>query len=72
MKVEAPFCDKLSGLAIVKLLDYDTHTTMTLKFKFERNFAFLDVSHNSLKEVMLSPSRAIGTVHLRSMDYYKK
>ena len=45
MKVEAPFHDEISSLAIVKLLYYDTYT-MTLKVKFERNFAFLYVSNN--------------------------
>ena len=35
MKVKAPFPDKISSLPVVKLLDYDTYTTLTLKFKFE-------------------------------------
>ena len=42
---------KISGLAI----DYDTHVTMTLKVKFDRNFALLEISNNSAKAVVLSP-----------------
>ena len=34
IKVEAPFIDKISGLAIVKILDKTTHRTMMLKLKF--------------------------------------
>ena len=34
IKVEAPFIDKISGLAIMKALDKNTKRTMMLKFKF--------------------------------------
>ena len=34
IKVKAPFIDKISGLAIVKMLDRCTHSTLLLKFKF--------------------------------------
>ena len=31
IKVEGPFVDEISGLAIVKILDGSTHSTMLLK-----------------------------------------
>ena len=34
VKVEAPFIDEVSGLAIVKILDKLTQSTMMLKLKF--------------------------------------
>ena len=33
-KVKAPFIDKLSGLAIVKVLDGGTHCTLLIKLEF--------------------------------------
>ena len=42
---------------------------MTLKFKFEMSFVFLDVSNNTPKTV--TPSTAIGIVDFRYMGYYK-
>ena len=34
IKVKAPFIDEISGLAIIKILDGSTHSTMLLKLKF--------------------------------------
>ena len=34
IKVKAPFMDEISGLAIVKILDGGTHSTLLLKLKF--------------------------------------
>ena len=34
IKVNAPFIDEISGLAIVKILDEGTHSTLLLKLKF--------------------------------------
>ena len=34
IKVKAPFIDEISGLAIVKMLDRATHSTLLLKLKF--------------------------------------
>ena len=34
IKVEAPFIDEISGLAIIKVLDKNTQSTMMLKLKF--------------------------------------
>ena len=34
IKVKAPFIDEILGLAIVKMLDESTHSTLLLKLKF--------------------------------------
>ena len=34
IKVKAQFKDEISGLAIVKMLDQGTHSTLLLKLKF--------------------------------------
>ena len=34
IKVKAPFIDEILGLAIVKILDEDTHSTILIKLKF--------------------------------------
>ena len=34
IKIEAPFTDEISGLAIVKTLDKKAQNTMMLKYKF--------------------------------------
>ena len=39
IKVNAPFIDEISGLAIAKILDETTHSTMLLKLKFMQNSA---------------------------------
>ena len=37
IKIEAPFVDEISGLAIVKMLDNKEECTVVLKLKFIRN-----------------------------------
>ena len=34
IKVKAPFIDEISGLAIMKILDGSTYSTMLIKLKF--------------------------------------
>ena len=43
MKVKAPFIDKISGMAIIKILDGGTYSTLLIKLKFTCNKAILDV-----------------------------
>ena len=43
IKVKAPFTDEISGLAIVKILDGGTLSTLLIKIKFTGNKAILDV-----------------------------
>ena len=37
IKIEAPFVDEISGLAIIKMLDNEEQCTVVLKLKFVRN-----------------------------------
>ena len=46
IKVEAPFIDEISGLAIIKILDGSTYSTMLIKLKFTHNVAILDIVNN--------------------------
>ena len=45
VKVEAPFIDEISGLAIVKILDKQMQSM--LKLKFVQNLAMLDMINSS-------------------------
>ena len=46
IKAKAPFIDELSGLAIPKILDEYTYSTMLLKLKLMHNAAILDIVNN--------------------------
>ena len=72
VKVEAPFIDEISSLAINKLLDKLTHSIMVLKVKFVWNIAMLDMINNSNSETLiLNPREALGILDLSSLGYYK-
>ena len=44
IKVKAPFIDEISGLAIVKILDGGTHSTLLIKLKFTHvTWQYLDI-----------------------------
>ena len=47
IKIEAPFVDEISGLAIVKMLDSKEQCMVVLKLKFVGNCASLDVTNNT-------------------------
>ena len=49
IKVNTPFTDEISQLAIVKFLDEKTYSTVLLKLKFICNAAILDVVKMVLK-----------------------
>lgn len=71
MKVDAPFSDEISGLAIIKLLDKLTQSIIMLKVKFMRNAAILDVMNSSSKILILNPKMALVILDLRLLGYYK-
>ena len=72
VKIEAPFTDEISSLAIIKLLDKLTHSIMVLKVKFICNIAMLDMINNINSETLiLNPREALGILDLRSLGYYK-
>ena len=71
LKIDAPFSDKMSGLAIIKLLDKPTQSIIMLKVKFTRNAAILDMTISSLEILILNPKEALSILDLRSFRYYK-
>ena len=71
VKIDAPFSDEISGLALIKLLDKPTQSIIMLKVKFTRNAAILDVTNSSLEILILNPKEALGILDLRSLVYYK-
>ena len=71
IKVEVPFIDKISGLAIIKILDESTYSTMLIKLKFTHNVAILDIVKNGTESIIFKPKEMIGIVDLRLLGYYK-
>ena len=55
IKVKAPFKDEISGLAIVKILDGGTHSTLLIKLKFIFNVAILDIVNNGTETMIFRP-----------------
>ena len=52
IKVKAPFIDEISGMAIIKILDGGTYSTLLIKLKFMHSKAVLDVA-NKGKDTMI-------------------
>ena len=71
VKVKAPFVDKISGLAIIKIIDGSTYTTLLEKLKFTHNKAVLDIKNTGKETMILRPKEMIGIVDIRSLGYYK-
>ena len=71
IKVNAPFIDELSGLAIVKIIDGTTHSMMWLKLKFMHNSATLDIVNSGLDTIIFKSEEMLGILDLRSLGYYK-
>ena len=71
IKVKAPFIDEISGLAIIKILEGSTYSTMLLKLKFKCNEAMLDIVNNGTDTIIFKPEEMLGIVDLRSIGYYK-
>ena len=71
VKVKAPFIDEISGLAIVKIIDGGTYSTLLIKLRFTCNRAILDVKNTGKDTMILRPEEMIGIVDIRSLGYYK-
>ena len=71
IKVEAPFLDEISGLAIAKLLDKLTQSVIVLKVKFTQNIAILDMTNGSSEILILNQKEALGILDLRLLGCYK-
>ena len=71
VKVRAPFVDEISGLAIIKIIDGMTNSTLLIKSKFICNKAVLDIKNAGKDTMILNPKEMIGIVDIRSVGYYK-
>ena len=71
IKIEAPFVDEISGIAIVEMLDSKEQCMVILKLKFVRNCASLDVTNNTQERVIFEPKQMLGILDLKSLGYYK-
>ena len=71
VKVKAPFIDEISGLAIIKIIDGKTNSTLLIKLEFMHNKAVLDIKNAGKDTMILNPRGMIGIVDIRSLGYYK-
>ena len=70
IKVNAPFRDEISGLAIIKILYRSSYSTMLIKLKFTHNTTILDIVNNGAEMVIFKPEEMIGIINLRLLGYY--
>ena len=71
IKVTALFIDEISGLAIVKILDGGTHSTLLIKLKFTHNAAVIDMVNNGTETMIFMQEEMLGIVDLGSLGFYK-
>ena len=71
IRVAAPFIDEISHVAIIKILDVSTYSTMLIKLKFTHNTAMLAIINNSAETIIFKPEEMIGIVDLSLLGYYK-
>ena len=71
IKVKAPFVDEISGMAIIKILEGGTYSTLLIKLKITCNKAILDIVNKSKDMMIFKPEEMIGIIDLRSLGYYK-
>ena len=69
--IEALFVEKISGMAIVKIIDQGQTTPMMLKLRFIRNNATLDITNKTRETLIFDKKTMIGILDLRSLGYYK-
>ena len=66
IKLKVPFIDEISDLAIIKILDRNTYSTMLTKLKCTHNTAVLDIVNNGTETIIFKSEEMIGIVNLRS------
>ena len=54
VKAKAPFVQKISGMAIIKILDGGTYSTLLIKLKFMHNKAILDIVNKGKDIIILN------------------
>ena len=55
VNIKAPFVDEISGLAIIKILDGGTYSTLLIRLKFTCNKAILDIMNKRKDTMILRP-----------------
>ena len=58
-------------MAIIKILDESTYSTMLIKLKFPCNVTILDIVNNGTETIIFKPEEMIGIVYVRSLGYNK-
>ena len=71
VKVKAPFMDEILGLAIIKIIDGGTYSTLLIKLKFTCSKTILDIKNKGKDIMTLRLEEMIGIVDMRSLGYYK-
>ena len=71
VKVKAPFADEISGMAIIKILDGSTYSTLLKKLKSMCNKAILDTVNKGKDTMIFKPEEIIGIIDLRSLGCNK-
>ena len=64
VKVKALFVDEISGLAIIKIIDRKTSSTLSIKLKFTYNKVILDIRNAGKDTMILNPKEMIGIVDI--------
>ena len=59
--MKAPLLDEVLGLAIIKIIDGSTCSTILIKLN----------SHATQQTIIFKPEEMLGVVDLRSLGYYK-
>ena len=70
IKVEAPFLEDISGMAVVRMLVKWEQVTVTLKLKFIRNMVTLNITNSTQEMVVFELKEMIGILDLSSLGYY--
>ena len=71
VRVEAPFIEELSGMAMVKTLDMKMQTTNMIKLKFIWNKAVLKITNKMCETITFDRMGMMGVVDLRLLGFYK-
>ena len=71
VKVKTPFADEILGMAIIKILDSSTYSTLLIKLKLMHNKAVLDIVNRGKDTNIFKPEEMMGIIDLRSLGYYK-
>ena len=71
VKIKAPFVDEISGMAIIKILDVSTYSTLLIKLKFTCNKAVLHIVNKGKYTMIFKPEEMIDIIDLGLLGYYK-